>query len=194
MKEALSARLNIFLSVDQTSVNRYYNPHDPAPLYNRQLSHEFKEYLASSLAPAHSNSIIRFKLICEKESDQKFVQPILLSIQRHFTLKRIIKEQAFNNFKRGNYTLLFISFFLIVLLQGIYPFFFGQAYREHYWISSALNVFSWVNMWKPVERLVFQRNSFLEEIKRIKKMESSESIVVINDKEYTVDIWLTDAA
>jgi hypothetical protein len=194
MKKALSTRLSIFLSVDRNSVHKYYNPHDPAPLYNRQLSQEFQEYLSNSIATARRNSSVRFKLICKNESDRKFVEPVLLSIRRHYETKHSLKKLEFYMFKKKNYTLLFFSFLLVLILQGIFPLIFAQDHRVHSGFSNALDVFSWVIMWKPIERLIFYWNPFLKDIMLLKKMETAQSIVIVNDKEYTVDISLSDAA
>lgn len=194
MKKALVARISIFLSIDKSAVYKYYNPHDPAPLYNRQLCHEFQEYLSNSVAAARRNSTIRYKLICKKDTDQKFVEPVLLSIRRHYEQKRLVKEQEFRKFRRRNFYLLFFSFLVVLVLQGVFPLIFGQEHRVHSGFSNAVDVFSWVIMWKPIERLIFYWNPFLKEIELMKKIEKAESIVIVNDKEYAVDLRLPDAA
>jgi hypothetical protein len=194
MKKALSARISIFLSVDAHSVLKYYNSHDPAPLYNRQLSHEFQEYLQHAVASAKRNSGIRYKLICKKESDQKFTKPILMSIRRHFEIKRATKEQEFANFKKRNYTFLSISFLAVIILQGAFPVLFGVDHRIHSVLSNALDVFSWVILWKPIERLIFYWKPFKKQILLLKKMENAESITIVNEKEFAADIKYGDAA
>ena len=194
MKKALSTRISIFLSVDAQSVFKYYNSHDPAPLYNRQLSHELKEYLENSVATSKRNSSIRYKLICKEESDHKFIKPILMSIRRHYEKKRTIKQQEFAKFKKRNYVLLSISFLLVILLQAALPIIFGREHRIHSIFSNAVDVFSWVILWKPIERLIFYWNPFKKEILLFKKMEMAESIVITNEKELAVDIQYNDAA
>lgn len=194
MKKALSTRISIFLSVDAHSVFKYYNAHDPAPLYNRQLSHEFQEYLLHAVASAKRDSSIRYKLICKKESDQKFTKPILLSIRRHFEIKRTIKEQEFANFKKRNFTFLAISLSAVIILQGLVPVLFDINHRMHSVFSNALDVFSWVILWKPIERLIFYWNPFKKQILLLKKMENAESIIIVNEKEFVVNLQYGDAA
>lgn len=194
MKKALSTRISIFLSVDAQSVFKYYNAHDPAPLYSRQLSQELQEYLQNSVVSARRGSSIRYKLICKKLSDYKFIKPILMSIGRHFEIKRTIKEQEFAKFKKRNYVLLAISFLLVILLQGVLPIIFGRDHRIHSVFSNALDVFSWVILWKTIERLIFYWNPFKKEILLLKRMESAESIIIINEEEFAADIRYGDAA
>jgi len=194
MKNALSTRVSIFLSVGAGSISKYYNPHDTAPLYDRQLSHELNEYLENSVASAKLNSRIRYMLICESESDHKFVRPILLSIRRHFEIKRSMKADQFRKFKKRNYILLSITFLLLILLQGAFPLIFDQDYRIHTVFRNALDVFSWVILWKPIEHLIFHWNPLKKEILLLRKMEMAESIVIINEKEFVVDLQYNDAA
>lgn len=193
MKQALSTRISIFLSADARSVFKYYNSHDPAPLYNRQLSHEFQEYLQNAVASAKRRSIVRYKFICKKESDQKFTHPILMSIRRHLEIKRTSKEQEFANFKKRNYAFLVVSFMAIIILQGIFPLLFGIDHRTHSVFSNALDVFSWVILWKPIERLIFYWNPFKKQILLLKKMKNTESIVIVNEKEFANDHQYGDA-
>jgi len=193
MKKAASSRISIFLSVDADSISKYYNPHDPAPLYNRQLSHELREYLENSVASAKRNSRIRYKLICKNESDHKFTKPILLSINRHFEIKRSMKEEEFRKFKKKNYTLLAICFLLVILLQGAVPMIFAGDVM-HPVVSNTLGIFSWVILWKPIERLVFCWNPFKKDILLFRKMEMAESTVIVNEKEFAIDRQYNDAA
>jgi hypothetical protein len=194
MKKALSSRISIFLSVDAHSVFKYYNSHDPAPLYNRQLSHELQEYFENSVASAKQSSSIRYKLICKKESDHKFINPVLLSIRRHFEKKRTIKEQEFIKFRKRTYILLLVSFLMVIILQGVVPFIFGSNYQIPSVFSNALDVFSFVILWKPIERLIFYWNPFKKDILLYRKMEMAESIVIVNEKEFAVKLQYNNAA
>ena len=194
MKKTLPTRISIFLFVDEHSIFKYYNSHDLAPLYNRQLSLEFQEYLKNSVASVNRGTVINYKLICKKESDQKFIKPILISIRRHFNFKRTAKEQEYEKFKKRNYLFLAISFLPVLILQGAFPLFLGLGQRIHSVFNNAIIFFSWMILWKPVERLIFYRSPFKKEILLLKKMETAESIVIINEKEFTVNIQYSDAA
>jgi hypothetical protein len=194
MKVALSTRISVFLSVDAQSVFKYYNPHDPAPLYNRQLSHEFQEYLHHAVASAKRNSSVRYKLICKKESEQKFTTPVLLSIRRHFEINGTIQEQEFAKFKRRNYALLTICLLLVIILQAALIVLPGLDHRLYPVCSNALSVFSCVILWKSIERLIFYWNPFKKKILLLKKMENAESIVIVNEKEFIANHQHWDAA
>src|SRR5207249_7302114 len=45
LNKSIVQRINIFLSLDQQLYTGYFNPQDPAPVYKRQLSHEFEQYI-----------------------------------------------------------------------------------------------------------------------------------------------------
>ena len=190
MNKTQSNGFSIFLTIDAHSIFKYYNPHDLAPLYNRQLSHEFVEYLQNSIAAAKPNSHISFKLICKKEPDERFVNPLLKSIRRHFEKKRSIKEYEFSKFKWTNCVLLASSLVLIFLLQAALPFFVPHQNV----FSNGFAFISWVILWKPIERLVFIQSSFKKDILLLKKMETAESTVILNEKEFVIDLKYIDAA
>lgn len=194
MKKPLPTRISIYLSVDAHSVCKYYNSHDPAPLYNRQLSQGFEGYLLHTVAPAKSTSGISYKLICKKGSDQRFTEPILMSIRRHFKNKRTMKEQEFTTFKKRNYVLLPVILLAVIILQAALPVTLDGDYRIHPFLGNALFVFSCVILWKPIERLIFYRDPFRKEILLLKKMENAESIVIANEKEFALHLKYNDAA
>jgi hypothetical protein len=51
-------------------------------------------------------------------------------------------------------------------------------------ISNYLDVFSWVVMWKPIERLIFYWNPFLKELSILNKMINADAIVLENEEEF----------
>lgn len=184
MSKALSQRITVFLSVDSESILKYFNPNDPAPLYYRQLSHEFQGYLDASISHAKRYSNIRYKLFCSNSSDrQVFVEPLMKAIRRHFERKEELKKTEFFKFKKRNYFLLFMSFVVVIFCQWGLPQIFGQDHRIHSVFSNAIDVFSWVILWKPIERLIFNWNPYLKEILLFHKMATAEVIVVENETE-----------
>ena len=50
--KTLTDTINIFLTIDQATIGEHFNLNDPAPLYKRQLSHQFNQYLMTSVEPA----------------------------------------------------------------------------------------------------------------------------------------------
>jgi hypothetical protein len=49
--------------------------------------------------------------------------------------------------------------------------------------SNAIDVFSWVILWKPIERLIFYWNPFLKEILLYNKIENAEVKIVESEEE-----------
>ncbi len=177
-------RVCVFLSLDSGSITRYFNANDPAPLAHRQLSHEFQEYLNASVAMARRHTVIQYKLFCGESTGMRFlIDPLKKSLRRHYRIKKEIATAQFNKFKKKNFILLCISFFVVMIFQGLLPIVFNQEHRVHSILSNALDVFSWVILWKPIERLIFYWNPFLKDILLYSKMEMADTLIVDNEKD-----------
>ena len=177
-------RVSIFLTVDSNSIGNYFNTHDPAPLYSRQLSDDFQNYLISSVALTKRYSVIAYKVFCGENANMRFlVEPLMQSIRKHFQIKKELKKIEFKKFKRRNYFLLMFSICIVMICQGLLPEIFNQDHRIHSMFSNALDVFSWVILWKPIERLIFYWNPFLKEILLYNKMIYAEVILIENEEE-----------
>lgn len=177
MTESLTRRISIFLSLDEENVYDYFNPHDPAPLYKRQLGHQFQEYILNCIDSAKRSSLIRYKVICSKESDKKFADSLMHAVRRHFIVKRTLKQIEFEKFKKRSFKILGISLAIVIFLQGIYPFLFtnnelNAAFRN------GLDVLSWVILWKPIDKLIFHWNPFLKELNLLDKLINAEVLVI----------------
>ena len=180
---AAAKKVSIFLTVDSESINKYFNSNDPAPLYCRQLSHEFQAYLNDSVACTRRHTVIDYKIFCGELSSMKFmVEPLMQTIRRHFLIKKQIKKTEFRKFKKRNFILLFISILIVMFCQGFLPGMFDQDHRIHSMFSNAIDVFSWVILWKPIERLIFYWNPFLKEILLLDKMANAEINVIANEE------------
>lgn len=165
MKKNSIRRISIFLSIDEKNVYSYFNPHDPAPLGRRQLSHDFQDYLNQTLQPAGRHTNIDFKVFSQSGGNMRFIiDPLINTIRRHCQVQQKLKQNEFEKFKKRNYLLLLMSFVVVMICQGILPMILGQDHRMHTTFSNALDVFSWVILWKPIERLIFYWNPFLKEI------------------------------
>ncbi len=184
MKEPHTRRISIFLSVDDTNVYSYFNPHDPAPLGRRQLSHAFQDYLNACIADAGRYSTIEFKVFCNGSGNMRFiVDPLIHTIRRHFQIQKKMKENEFRKFKKRNYILLLFSIIIVMICQGLLPALFGQDHRIHSMFSNAVDVFSWVILWKPIERLIFYWNPFLKEILLFNKVINANVNIVESEEE-----------
>ncbi|WP_207515726.1 hypothetical protein [Longitalea luteola] len=98
----LFRKINIFLKVNEKTIDSYFNANDPAPIYKRQLSLEFEEYIMNHAPSIKRYSAVTYKLTCVNESDKKFTDPLVHAIRRHFSLKKSIREAEFKKFKRRN--------------------------------------------------------------------------------------------
>jgi hypothetical protein len=183
MKKNLDTRISIFLTVDQYTIYNYFNSHDPAPLYKRQLGHEFQQYIANSIEDAKRHSIIRYKVIYANDSDKRFADPLITAIRRHFALKRTLKEHEFRKYKRQNFALLAVSLTVVMFCQGMLPFVLGYEHRLHTAFSNALDVFSWVILWKPIDKLIFHWNPFLKELNMLDKLINADALTIDKHKE-----------
>jgi hypothetical protein len=174
---SLTKRINIFFSIDRNKMESYFNPHDPAPLYKRQLHPDFIHYMDLSVSGYRKHSRIMYKLTC-KDEDKELVEPFMNAIRKHFRLKEKIKRSEFKRFKTKAYKLLITSTLVVMACQGLVPVLLGEEHRIHSAFSNSLDVFSWVLLWKPIERLIFYWNPFLKEISLYNKLANADVIVI----------------
>lgn len=183
MSNPLFKKINIFLKVSERSIDDYFNANDPAPIYKRQLSQEFEEYIMNYASSIKRYTAVTYKLNVVSQSDNEFVEPLVHAIRRHFSLKKSIKEAEFKKFKKRNYGLLVLSLLVVMLFQGVMPLIFKEEHRIHSAFSNALDVFSWVILWKPIEKLIFYWNPFLKEISIFDKLTNAPIVIVAEKKE-----------
>ena len=178
MRKSLSKKVNIFLSLDRDNLRSYYNPQDPAPLYKRQLSHEFEHYIMTSVRAAKRNSKIYYKLSYRNEADKQYAEPLIYAVRRHFSEAKELMMSDFENFKRRTYVLLFVSLSLVMISHILLPLLLkGEQSSLHSGLNSTLDVFSWVITWKPIDRLIFYWNPFLKDISTLEKLEKGEVVM-----------------
>lgn len=174
---------NIYIKLDEQTVYDYFNHHDPAPLYKRQLGYEFELYIYNSLLTSKRNAVIKYQAICLEYSDKRFVEPMTQAIRNHFNVKKQLKEEEFKKFKRRTFKLLFACLILVLSLQALAPYVIeGMDYRMAGSVKNIIDVFSWVIMWKPIERLIFYWNPFLKDIHLLDRLANAEVSVLEKNK------------
>jgi len=183
MNALLTTNFSIFIKLDEQTVYDYFNHHDPAPLYKRQLGHEFEQYIYNSLLTSKRNATIKYQVICLEYSDKRFIEPVTQAIRTHFNLKKFLKEEEFKKFKTRTFRLLLTSLALVLLLQSLAPY-AVEVINEKMGSSlhSILDVFSWVIMWKPIDRLIFHWNTYLKEIHLLDRLTNAEVVVIEKNK------------
>ena len=183
MNKPFPTNFNIYVRLDEQTVHDYFNHHDPAPLYKRQLGHEFELYIYNSLLTQKRNAVIKYQVICLEYSDKRFIEPVTQAIRTHFNLKKGLKEEEFIKFKRRTFKLLVACLVIVLSLQAVAPFIIeGMDYHWAASIKNIVDVFSWVIMWKPIERLIFYWNPFKKEIHLLDRLTNAEVVVLEKNK------------
>ena len=182
--EPLSANsFNIYVRLDEQTVHDYFNHQDPAPLYKRQLGHEFEQYIYNSLLTSKRNAVIKYQVICLDYADKRFVAPVTQAIRSHFNLKKFLKVEEFKKFKRRTFKLLVASLVIVLSLQALLPYLIeGMDHRMAGSLHNVVDVFSWVIMWKPIDRLIFYWNPFKKDIHLLDRLANAEVTVLEKNK------------
>ncbi|HVX28445.1 MAG TPA: hypothetical protein VHB70_19005 [Parafilimonas sp.] len=183
MDNSLPKKINIFISVDVPTISTYFNAHDPAPLYKRQLSHQFEQYIMNSVAHAKRFSIIFYKLKCSNEIERQYTQPLMYAIKRHFTEKKALREAEFRRFKKRSFILLGMSLLVIALCHGVFPLILNSNNQFETIILTSADIFSWVILWKPIDKLIFDWNPHLKDISILDKLSTAEVMIINTARE-----------
>jgi hypothetical protein len=177
MNDSIIKKINIFLSLDQNIFKGYFNAQDPAPIYKRQLSYEFEHYVMNCIRSARRDTVFCYKISYRNDEEKQYTEPLVYAIRRHFGEKKTILYASFEKFKKRSYMLLFMSLAVVMVCQGLLPLVLDGRYRLHSGISNGLDVFSWVILWRPIDKLIFHWNPFLKDISIADRLEKAEIIV-----------------
>ncbi len=170
-------KITIFLSIDQSTIAEYFNPNDPAPIYKRQLSHQFQQYIMASIEAAKRHSVFYYKITCRNKTDKQYTEPFIYAIRRHFSAKKLIEIEKFEKFKRRSYLLLFLSVLVMMICHGLVPMILSDDEGFKSALHNGLDIFSWVILWQPIDKLVFQWNPHLKDISVMNRLVNAEFIV-----------------
>lgn len=178
--QSLTGNINIFLTVDQQTIGEHFNPNDPGPLYKRQLSHQFQQYIMTSIESAKRYSVFYYRINCKSEVDKQYVEPFVYAIRRHFSAKKLLKIEQFEKFKRRSYKLLFASLTVVMICHGLVPMILPGEEGFNAAVRNGLDIFSWVILWQPIDKLVFYWNPHLKEISIMDRLAKAEAIITEN--------------
>jgi hypothetical protein len=181
-EEVVSDKINIFLTVDRQTINSYFNSHDPAPIYKRQLSYELEDYIKTSTSSAKRYTAIFYKFKCTSEIDKQYAQPLIYAIRGHYLRLQRVREKEFKKFKTRSWWLLFISLLMVLVCQGFVPLMLDEDNRFHTAFGNSLDIFSWVLLWRPIDVLLFYWNPHLKDICLLNKLATAELVVIENEK------------
>jgi hypothetical protein len=187
MKSYPPKTINVYLTLDQLVIQGYFNPHDPAPIYKRQLTHHFERYIMENVALFKRYDVIFYKFKYTNEIDKQYAEPMMYAIRRHFTELKEEKIKNFNKYKRRNIFALIVSTIIVTLFHILVPMVLTSDKGISSAVSNSLDVFSWVILWHPIDELVFNWNPHLKEIYLLNKLATAELIIIENEKRTTVD-------
>lgn len=166
------------MSLDHDIFKGYFNAQDPAPIYKRQLSHEFEQYIMNCIKSARRETTFHYKISFKADEDKQYAEPLMYTVRRHFAEKKAIVNASFEKFKRRTYVLLFMSLGIVMACQGLLPLILDGKYRLHTGLSNGLDVFSWVILWRPIDKLIFHWNPFLKDISIADRLEKAEVTII----------------
>jgi hypothetical protein len=187
MKSHSSKTFNVYLTLDPLIIPSYFNKHDPAPIYKRQLSHQFAQYIMENVRLSKRYDVIFYKFKYVNDIDKQFAEPVIYAIRSHFAELRDGKILDFKKYKRHNLILLAVSTVLLMMFQILLPLILRQIQGMSSAVTNSLDVFSWVILWRPIDELVFNWNPHLKEINLLNKLATSELIIIENEKKGGVD-------
>jgi len=187
MNNYIPKTINVYLTLDQLVIQGYFNPHDPAPIYKRQLSHQFELYIMENVALFKRYDVIFYKFKYANEIDKQYAEPLMYAIRRHFTELKEDKIKDFKKYKRRNIMMLIVSTLFVTLFHILIPMVLTPDKGISSAVSNSLDVFSWVILWHPIDELVFNWNPHLAEINLLNKLATAELIIIENEKKATFD-------
>ncbi|HRE37504.1 MAG TPA: hypothetical protein PK092_03645 [Chitinophagaceae bacterium] len=174
---------NIYVRLDEQTVHSYFNQHDPAPLYKRQLGHEFEQYIYNSLLTSSRDAVFKYQFICLDYADKRFIAPVTQAIRSHFNLKIYLKQEEFRKFKIRTFRLLVVSLIIVLSFQAVLSYIGGlMDERMSGALHNTLDVFSWVILWKPIDRLIFYWNPFKKDLHLLERLANAEVIILEKTK------------
>jgi hypothetical protein len=182
MTDPFTKTINVYLKVDHQTIHEYFNENDPAPLYKRQLSYRLEQYLSMASASVKRYSVVFYKFKCSSEKDKQYTEPLIYALRRHFAAKQAIREKEFQRFKRRTWILLAISIALVIICQGFVMMLFDENHNLQAGVSNIIDVFSWVVLWQPFDKLLFYWNPHLKDISILKKLATAEVLLIDDEK------------
>jgi hypothetical protein len=187
MKSHPPKTINVYLTLDQVVMQGYFNPHDPAPIYKRQLSHHFGLYIMENVALFKRYDVIFYKFKYTNEIDKQYAEPVMYAIRRHFNELKEHKVKNFERYKRRNITMLVAATLIVTLFHILLPMVLTSDKGISSAVRNSLDIFSWVILWRPIDELVFNWNPHLADINLFNKLATAELIIIENEKKATAD-------
>lgn len=175
-QRAQSKKIDVYLTVNRSTIDDYFNPHDPAPVYKRQVRNDLITYMSESVSTYSRNTSIRYKVSSNKEGTD-LIESFMHAVRRHYSLKEQLTRIEFEKFKKKSFKLLFMSLSVVMICHGLLPLLFTESELGST-IMNSVDVLCWVILWKPISRLIFGWNPFLKEISLYSKLANSKILIM----------------
>ncbi len=78
--------------------------------------------------------------------------------------------------------LLLVSLFIVICFQGFLIVSLDENHSIQTGLSNIMDVFSWVILWQPFDKLLFYWNPHLKDISLLRKLATAEVIIIENEK------------
>ncbi|HEX8378290.1 MAG TPA: hypothetical protein VF602_10765 [Pedobacter sp.] len=182
MSKTTSKSVNIFLALEKKVIDGYFNPHDTSPIYKRQLSLKFENYISQSIKNCKRHDPIFFKLNSHNKMDEQYADPVMYAIRGHFKEKLVGELKAFKRFKQRNYGTLGVSLVVVSVLNLLLPVVMTKETADQTGTAHFLDVFGFIIFYHPLTELLFNWNPFLKRINLLNKLISAEAIIVSGDR------------
>lgn len=149
---SLEPKQSCVIELELRDMNQLFNPIDPSPLENKDLSDDVEEFIVFSAQEYRPDQALTLRIYLEGWPAEDPTAVLRNSIHNYFAYRANVNHLAFRRLMRRGRTslligLLFLASCLITtkLLLGDLEGTWGRIVRE------SLTIAGWVAMWRPME-------------------------------------------
>jgi hypothetical protein len=140
------------IELELRQVDLLFNPIDPSPLEDRDLSPEVEEFIVSWAEEYPPDAALRLRVHLEQWPAVDPSNMVRVAVRNYFSYRESVNHLDFRRLmKHGRRTLMIGSLFLMTCLLAS-QFLFGSG--ESTWAGigrESLTIAGWVAMWRPME-------------------------------------------
>ena len=141
------------------SKNDFFNPFDPAPEEERELSDDIEDYIFTELEHKEAKARIGITFITDNVS-QFDIKTIKSAFSNHFKIRA--EEQIIKNRKSFNHWIILLIVGLVILCGLLFA---AHQFKLHSnghpffsILSEGLGIVGWVALWEPASYFLYGRN------------------------------------
>ncbi|WP_207426354.1 hypothetical protein [Pedobacter sp. SYSU D00535] len=174
--------VNVYLALDRNSVEEYFNRNDPSPMYRRQLSVKFEDYIKKCVLEAKEDDLVIFKLYSSSDKEQQYAEPLMYAIKRHFSERKTEEIRAFTKFKRHNGGIIAVNLLVVALSNFLLPLIISEKVAYETGVKHLLEVLWFVIFYHPLGELLFNWKPHVQKIELMEKLTNVEYLIVEKEK------------